>query len=371
MNFNTGNAIVDQLATINISGNVIPHAWYSTLKKEKTNKPYLHAIVILADIVYWYRPEEKRNLETGQFMGYKKRFKADLLQRRYKYFSEMFGISEKECQRALVFLEKKNIIKRVFRKITNDGKTLNNVMFLWLNVDELKKITFPSLGDKEIKEDAKENVKENVKEGSKIVDKNNSDENKKNSSNKQNKSLNKSETNDLSTKLSTKNSVNIPMDKNVHTLWTNSSTPYGQKCPYKYKEYNTKDYYTDQSDQSKDKRNNFDMIMNVLKEQIEYNILEERMGENKEILENIFYIMLDVLTSKEDNVKINKQSKPIQVVQSVFRKINMLDVQEVIWKIEKYQKPITNPKAFIVTLLYNQRISGDLEYKNNYNCRGE
>lgn len=53
----SGNEIVDAMGSINISGNIIPAVWYRTITKEN-GKPYLLAIVILADIVYWYRPSE-------------------------------------------------------------------------------------------------------------------------------------------------------------------------------------------------------------------------------------------------------------------------------------------------------------------------
>ena len=48
----SGNIIVDAMGSINITGNIIPAVWYRTITKEN-GKPYLLAIVILADIVYW------------------------------------------------------------------------------------------------------------------------------------------------------------------------------------------------------------------------------------------------------------------------------------------------------------------------------
>jgi len=71
--YSTGNRIVDESATLNITGNVIPHIWYKTIVKE-SGKPYLTAIVILADIVYWYKPAEVRDERTGQIVAFKKRF---------------------------------------------------------------------------------------------------------------------------------------------------------------------------------------------------------------------------------------------------------------------------------------------------------
>ena len=80
----SGNVIVDAMGSINISGNIIPAIWYRTITKEN-GKPYLLAIVILADIVYWYRPSEVRDQGTGQILGWKKKFSEDILRQSYQY----------------------------------------------------------------------------------------------------------------------------------------------------------------------------------------------------------------------------------------------------------------------------------------------
>lgn len=125
--YSTGNAIVDENAKLNISGNIIPQAWYKTIIRD-SGKLYLTAIVILVDIVYWYKPAEVRDEVTGQVVEFKKKFKADLLQRSYQQISEQFGISKKEASSAIVFLEKLGVVKRVFRTINIKGLVINNVL---------------------------------------------------------------------------------------------------------------------------------------------------------------------------------------------------------------------------------------------------
>ena len=66
----SGNAAVDSMGKINISGNVIPQMWYRTVIKDN-GKPHLLAVTVLADIVYWYRPSEVRDEGTGQVTGWK------------------------------------------------------------------------------------------------------------------------------------------------------------------------------------------------------------------------------------------------------------------------------------------------------------
>lgn len=155
MNLTTGNLIVDQMKDLNITGNIIPMSWFKTFsaprKTDKKNgfsgKIKLLAINILADIVYWYRPVEVRDEKTGFVIGYKKKFKSDLLQKNYDDLGQMFMCSKKDAQRAVAFLESFGVIKRVFKNIKINSLTLANVLFLELNIDALKKMTYPKKDD--------------------------------------------------------------------------------------------------------------------------------------------------------------------------------------------------------------------------------
>lgn len=144
---NTGNNIVDEILKINISGNVIPMSWYKTITRE-SGKPYLEAITILSDIVYWYKPSEVRDETSGELIGYKKKFKSDLLQRSYQQISNMFGISKREATNAVVRLEQLGVVKRVFRTLTINDVVTSNVLFLELNPMRLKELTYPETAPK-------------------------------------------------------------------------------------------------------------------------------------------------------------------------------------------------------------------------------
>ena len=52
--YSTGNPIVDEVGTMNFTGNVIPMVWFKTIRYPN-GAPHNNAIHILADIVYWYR----------------------------------------------------------------------------------------------------------------------------------------------------------------------------------------------------------------------------------------------------------------------------------------------------------------------------
>lgn len=137
----TGNAKVDKMAEMNFVGNIIPRNWYHTIVKD-TGKPYLTAIIILADVVYWYRPTEIFDTTNNSVIGYKKKFESDLLMRSYEQLSKMYGISKREATDAVVFLEKLGAIKRVFRTIKTENTTMNNVLFIDVYPDCIKKLTF-------------------------------------------------------------------------------------------------------------------------------------------------------------------------------------------------------------------------------------
>lgn len=140
----TGNPIVDEVATLNLTGNIIPESWYHTITN-KNGKVYTLAILILADITYWYRPTEIRD-ETTLSVSYTKKFHDDdYLQRSYEQLMDKFNISKKQARDAIVTLEDLGVIKRHFKNITISGISLSNVMFIELIPDVLRMLTYPSI----------------------------------------------------------------------------------------------------------------------------------------------------------------------------------------------------------------------------------
>ena len=140
--YSTGNITVDQVGKINFIGNVIPHTWYKTILREN-GKPNVNAIIILSDIVYWYRPKEVRDEYSGQLIGFEKKFKADALQRSYEQIAEMFGMTKRQASDAVIDLEKLGVIRRDFRLYDIYGNKLGTVLYILLNVDRLYELTFP------------------------------------------------------------------------------------------------------------------------------------------------------------------------------------------------------------------------------------
>ena len=184
----SGNRIVDEMAEMNLVGNVIPNTWFYTFRDEKGNINAT-ALLVLSEIVYWYRPKIER---TDYGERYVKKFSADLVQKSYRELCDKFGFSRATMQRHLVYLEEFGVINRVFRTVKSNKDTkLNNVMYISLNVERLKELTYPTNVESE---KLKYTLDDEV-EYTPIV-------------------------------------KNDPMVKNDHTLWSNMSTPYGQIRPY-------------------------------------------------------------------------------------------------------------------------------------------
>ena len=117
----TGNASVDAIATMAITGNVIPATWYKTITTA-SGKADLAAINILSDVLYWYRPSEIRDEATGDIIAYRKRFSADLLQRSYDQLAEHFGLSKRQAKDAEMCIRDRSIRGRL-RSSTTRSKT--------------------------------------------------------------------------------------------------------------------------------------------------------------------------------------------------------------------------------------------------------
>ena len=139
--FTTGNQTVDAIGKIHLEGNVIPHQWFNHIKFEN-GKPDLSAIIILSEIIYWYRPVYVKDETTGQLIGMKKRFKSDLLQRSYDSFSEQFGMTKRQAKEAISRLEAAGLIQRHFRTVTANNTKLANVLFIELLHPNVIAMTF-------------------------------------------------------------------------------------------------------------------------------------------------------------------------------------------------------------------------------------
>lgn len=117
--------VVDAISAAHI---YVDAAIWSKIIVHDSGKPHWPAIFMFSKILYWYQRTEVFHEETGAFIGYKKKFKADMLQRSYGQFAEEIGCSPSEAHSGLKAIVKAGLIKIELRDLPN--LKLNNVMFV-------------------------------------------------------------------------------------------------------------------------------------------------------------------------------------------------------------------------------------------------
>ena len=88
----------------------------------------------------------------------------------------------------------------------------------------------------------------------------------------------------------------------------------------------------------------------IIKENIEYDIMCERFS--KEWLDEIVAIMVDVVCSKEQYIRINKQNVPQEAVKSRFLKINSMHIEYINFALQENTSDVRNIRAFLITTIY-------------------
>jgi hypothetical protein len=134
---------VVEIGKINFEGNVIPHEWYRRITLP-SGKPDLPAIIILAEITYWYRPME--SLDRNGKPIYFRRFYGHMFQSSAAYYENKFGLTKDQVRKALKRLEDGGYIRREYHDVIRNGIKSNNVMFIEPLSQKILEITHPAGG---------------------------------------------------------------------------------------------------------------------------------------------------------------------------------------------------------------------------------
>lgn len=309
--YSTGNPIVDEIGTMNFTGNVIPMVWFKTIRYP-SGMPHNNAIHILADIVYWYRPKEERDEESGQIIGIKKKFRDDYLQRSYDQMADAFGLSKKQATEAVKTLEKMGIIKRIFKTIQVRGQILNNVLFIELIPKRLYEVTFP--------EDVEENTLSPPKEIPLSLERGRSI----------------SEKGEGTTSKVTDPSLKRETNTKNTTETTNTNHP-----------------SINQGEADADQMDTIEIYSQIVKENIDYEILKADMKYQYELLDELLEIIVDVVAIQRKNIRIGGTDYPYELVKGKFLKLDSGHIRYVLDCMGKATTHIANIKAYLLTALYN------------------
>lgn len=112
--------------------------------------------------------------------------------------------------------------------------------------------------------------------------------------------------------------------------------------------------------------NEYNNIKELISKNIDLdNLKEENPHDNS--IENIYEIIVDVISSKKNYIRINGENKSTDIVKGIFIKLNGDHVRYVIETLKKNTTKANNIKSYITTSLYNSYSTLDVFYTNTVN----
>ena len=340
----SGNSIVDRIGEMNFKGNIIHEAWYSTIRKSN-NKAYILAILILSEIVYWYRPREERDEESGCTVCWKKRFQGDKLKKSYDSLAEKFGSTKDAVRDAVSFLCSLGVIDREFRTVTlADGTRLGNVMFLGLDPEILYRLTYPEDtpddDGPEKPEIADDDAEDTLSGKNPIGVGKKSDRGGK-----------------IPRQVSEKNPIAIGRNYETNTKSSTENTTENTTESDPINPINPKEPMDESCEKEidgiDDTISNRASFREMLKNRIDWNAVTVENSCNPDLIDELLELMLDVMVSKKGTFRINGEEIPAYDLRLRFMKLKTDHISYVVRSLNYNTTQIVNMRNYMLTALYN------------------
>ena len=114
------------------------------------------------------------------------------------------------------------------------------------------------------------------------------------------------------------------------------------------------------ADKDMDERTSY---RNYLNSQLDMEIMYERYPYDRETLDAIMDLMLDVVCSKRRTIRIAGDDKPVNVVKSQFLKINSMHLEYVMDCMKKNPAKVRNIKQYLLAAIYNAPLTINSYYQ--------
>lgn len=102
-----------------------------------------------------------------------------------------------------------------------------------------------------------------------------------------------------------------------------------------------------------DEMDTMEAYREVIKENIEYDIMRQQLGYNADLLDDILDIMVDTVCSSKRMIRIGGEDYPREVVKNRLLKINGEHIGYVIDCLKENTTKVRNIRAYLLTSLYN------------------
>ena len=114
------------------------------------------------------------------------------------------------------------------------------------------------------------------------------------------------------------------------------------------------------ADKDMDERTSY---RNYLNSQLDMEIMYERYPYDRETLDAIMNLMLDVVCSKRRTIRIAGDDKPVNVVKSQFLKINSMHLEYVMDCMKNNPAKVRNIKQYLLAAIYNAPLTMQSYYQ--------
>ena len=114
----------------------------------------------------------------------------------------------------------------------------------------------------------------------------------------------------------------------------------------------TQNEYKQNNSQSNTYTLNFNQTKELFQQNIDYKSLLLKFPYQKQLIDELLYCMIDVYLNNNDVIKINGEEKNINLVKSVYMKINSTDIEHIISQYEKIRHKIVHVNAYLKTMLF-------------------
>lgn len=136
-----------------------------------------------------------------------------------------------------------------------------------------------------------------------------------------------------------------------------------QNAAVPYKTKNNNHNKKSSSDDDEISRNNF---LSVLKKNICYDELCRERSNDRKNIDDMLEIMLGVICSKKEKVRVNGDNKAVKRVSEIYLKLNKTHFLSALDAIRSNPNPVFNRRGYIITVLYNSFSNvNSLEYSGS------
>ena len=146
----------------------------------------------------------------------------------------------------------------------------------------------------------------------------------------------------------------------LHTGTLENRKPESNKTEINNTESNKTNPILSGADKDMDERASYRTYLNS---QLDMDIMYERYPYDRETLDAIMNLMLDVICSKRKTIRIAGDDKPVNVVKAQFLKINSMHLEYVMDCMKKNPAKVRNIKQYLLAAIYNAPLTMQSYYQ--------